>query len=286
MADMHSVDLLRSAQAYWDASAETYEQDFTSTLIGQLRRQAVWSELDRVFQLDQRILELNCGTGIDALHLAERGIRVVACDLSPRMVALGRERVNAARLGSRVQFRVLATEAIDSLADSAPFDGVFSNFSGLNCVEDLSSVARNLAALVRPGARAIFCMMGRLVPWEIAWFLAHGDSRRALWRLRRTGSSELEAQSVAVRCLSVSEITDRLHPYFRRRTWKSVGIAVPPSYMESWARRFSRTVKALARIDDVFGRVPIVRSMGDCVVMEFECGHEGKADHGSRTGVS
>jgi ubiquinone/menaquinone biosynthesis C-methylase UbiE len=83
---MASSDPLRSAQAYWDASAETYERDFAGTLTGQARRRAVWHELDGIFSAGQRILELNCGTGIDAVRLAERGVRVVACDISPRMI--------------------------------------------------------------------------------------------------------------------------------------------------------------------------------------------------------
>jgi len=282
---MPSANLLRSAQAYWDASAETYEQDFAGTLIGQLRRQAVWSELDRVFRLDQRVLELNCGPGIDALHLAERGIRVVACDISPRMIELGRERLAAARLGNLVEFRVLATENIASLSDVYAFDGVFSNFSGLNCVDDLSLVARNLARLLKPGAPAVFCMMGRFVPWEMAWFLAHCDVRRAFLRWRVSGSG-LDAQKVSVRCPSLSEVTRLLAPEFRRKSWKSVGITVPPSYMERWARSFERTTKALARSDRLLGRVPILRNVGDCLVMEFERRREGKTDHASQEPAS
>jgi SAM-dependent methyltransferase len=271
---MTSADMLRSAKAYWDASAETYERDFSGTLVGGLRREAVWCELDRAFQLDQRVLELNCGTGIDALHLAERGVRVLACDISPRMIELGRERVAAAGLAHRVEFRVLATEHIAALSDEASFDGVFSNFSGLNCVEDLSTVARDLALLLKPGAPAVFCMMGRFVPWEIVWFLAHGDPRRALLRLGRASSRGLETQKVSVRCPSVHEVTRLLAPHFELRKWKSIGITVPPSYMEAWAKRFARTTRMMARLEGVVGSYPVFRNMGDCVVMRFEHGRE------------
>src|SRR5215472_9691367 len=99
---MPSAGLLRSEQAYWDASAETYEQDFAGTLIGKSRRHTVWSELDHIFHPGQRILELNCGTGIDAVHLAERGIRLLACDISPRMIELSRERLLAANVQDSV----------------------------------------------------------------------------------------------------------------------------------------------------------------------------------------
>ena len=68
-----------------------------------------------------------------------------------------RRRLDITGLHELVDFRVLDTAKLDSLVVDAPFDGAFSNFSGLNCVQDLSQVAGNLARLVKPGAR-IFCV--------------------------------------------------------------------------------------------------------------------------------
>lgn len=81
----------RSSAAYWNVVAETYDQVFPETLIGRAQREIVWQELACVFQAGQRILELNCGTGVDAVHLAESGVRVLACDISPRMIELARD---------------------------------------------------------------------------------------------------------------------------------------------------------------------------------------------------
>ena len=41
----------------------------------------------------ERVLELNCGTGEDAVHLARRGVRVLATDNSPRMLAAARSKI-------------------------------------------------------------------------------------------------------------------------------------------------------------------------------------------------
>ena len=69
-----------SAQAYWDTVATTYDRDFGDSVTGRVNRRVVWRALDRAFKPGQRVLELNCGTGIDAVHLAARGIRVLACE--------------------------------------------------------------------------------------------------------------------------------------------------------------------------------------------------------------
>src|SRR5215472_6121526 len=143
---------------YWNVTAESYDQIFPDTLIGQAQRSAVWRKVERVFQHGQRILEINCGTGIDAVHLAERGIHVLACDLSPRMIELAIQRSAVSNTTKLTQFRVLPTESIAQLIGEERFDGAFSNFSGLNCVENLSLVAQNLGELLRPKASAIICM--------------------------------------------------------------------------------------------------------------------------------
>jgi len=100
------------------------------------------------------------------------------------MIELASERAKAAGFCDLLDFRVLPNENISALEGEGPFDGAFSNFSGLNCVEDLSDVARTLANLLKPGAPVLLCMVGRFVPWEILWFLSHGDRQNALRRFR------------------------------------------------------------------------------------------------------
>jgi ubiquinone/menaquinone biosynthesis C-methylase UbiE len=258
--------------APFDSVAETYDEVFTNSLIGRAQRDSVWQELDRCFHAGQRILELNCGTGVDAVHLAERGVEVLACDVAPRMVAVARQRLSAAELVAPVRFRVLATEDIGRLEDEGPFDGVFSNFAGLNCVENLQAVACNLARLVRPGGRALFCFAGCFVAWEVVWYLAHGNPRKALRRFQRNGIRARLAVGVTVRVRypSVRTLARVFSPILELRRWKGVGVVVPPSYLEGLARRHPAALNALVKADRWLGRVPLARGMADHRLLEFE----------------
>jgi ubiquinone/menaquinone biosynthesis C-methylase UbiE len=271
---MPASDLTHSPQGYWDHAAETYEQDFAGTVIGATRRDAVWRELDAAFRPGDRILELNCGTGIDAVHLAGRGIRITACDISPRMIEFARERAQQAKLADRASFRVLPTENLATLLMEDQFDGAFSSFSGLNCVQDLSGVRRNLARLVKPGATVVVSVMGRFVPWEVLWFLAHGDRKKAARRCQWKDVFDLDAGELNIRFRSVAEMARQFAPDFRLTQWKGTGIAVPPSYMEHWARRVPRVTRALAQADRLLGRAPFVRGMADCILLKFQRAQE------------
>ncbi len=258
--------------APFDHVADTYDEVFTHSLIGRAQREPVWKELDRCFHTGQRILELNCGTGVDAIHLAERGIDVLACDVAPRMIQVARQRLGLVREGKRVDFRVLATEEIAVLADQGPFDGAFSNFAGLNCVADLSKAASDLANLLAPGATVLLCMAGRSVAWEIVWYLGQGKLRKALRRFELGGTVGRLAEGVIVKVHypTVRMMARVFAPEFRLVRLKGIGVAVPPSYLEPYARRFPRVLKALAVADRVLSRTPGFRVLADHILLEFQ----------------
>jgi ubiquinone/menaquinone biosynthesis C-methylase UbiE len=114
----------------FDVVAKEYDARFTNSAIGRAQRDSVWLEMDRVFRPGQRILEINCGTGVDALHLAAAGIQVLACDASGEMIRVARRRLGASTVADQVEFRILATELICHLDDGERYDGVLSNFAG------------------------------------------------------------------------------------------------------------------------------------------------------------
>jgi hypothetical protein len=185
------------------------------------------------------------------------------------MIEQARRLAIQANLSDRIEFRVLQNESISALASDGPFDGGFSSFSGLNCVQDFPGVASALARLLPARARFVAGMTGRLVPWEIVWFLAHGKPGKALRRLRRD-SPYFNSGPVQVRNYSVKEIAVVFAADFRLTRWEGFGIAVPPSYLEPWARRFSGTTRLLAALDWRIGRLPLFRCFADGVLLEFE----------------
>ena len=252
--------------AVFDQFAHDYDERFGG-LVGQLFRRATWRWLDAAFGPGDSVLELSCGTGEDALHLAGRGVRLLATDASAGMLEIAGRKVAGA--GSKVEFRHLAIEQIVTLAGEFPrgFDGAFSNFGGLNLVADLSAVARSLGALVRPGGRVVFCIMGPWVPWEWAWFLAHGDPARAFRRLEPGGATW---RGVKVRYPSIRKARRAFAADFKFLRAGALGVLVPPPYTERWARRHVRMISMLERWERRIESWPLVPWLGDHYVLQLE----------------
>src|ERR1051326_614191 len=88
--------------AVFDQFAHDYDEHFGG-ILGRLFRRAVWRWLDAAFQPGEQVLELSCGTGEDALHLAERGVRILATDPSAGMLEVARKKILAEGGSERIQ---------------------------------------------------------------------------------------------------------------------------------------------------------------------------------------
>lgn len=253
--------------APFDSLAPGYDRSFTESPIGERMRAAAWRRLDAAFAPGDRVLELNCGTGEDAVHLARRGVAVLATDLSAEMVAIARAKAERAGVTVRVEVAQVAIEDVGRLAASGPFDGVLSNFGGLNCIADLPGVARSLSALVRPGGKALLCLMGPAVPWEWGWFLLRGQPGKAGRRLRRGGA---QWRGLTIRYPSIGQVRRAFAPHFRARRVAAIGALVPPTYADGWARRHPRVLAALDRCERRFETVPPLPWLADHYLIELE----------------
>jgi SAM-dependent methyltransferase len=226
--------------------------------------------LEQVFSRGERILEINCGTGEDAMFLARRGFSVLACDSSPRMIAVAQSRKSTEAARADVEFRLLPTEQLNELA-AEQFDGAFSNFGGLNCVEDLGSVAAEMALRLKPGAPVILCLANRSCLWEMLWYGLQGNWQKAFRRLRKAGAvATLGSARVHVWYPSVNELARTFAPWFRLKSYRGIGVCVPPSYLEPWARRHGSALRACERMDRAITWWRVFRNIGDHVLLHFE----------------
>lgn len=254
----------------FDSIAEQYDDIFTHSLIGRAQRNAVRQVLRETFRSGQHVLELNCGTGEDALFLASMGVSVFACDASERMITVAARRVAAERRGAQVQLEMRSSENIGGLRHAAPFDGVLSNFSGLNCVSNLASMARQLAGMVRSRGQLVLCLSSRVCLWETLWFLAQRQPHRAIRRWRGATMAQLGEIQLAVQYPTMSDIQKAFAPAFAVRQRMGIGVTVPPSYLEHLARRFPQLLIGLTAIDRRVATWPGFRSLGDHTLLVLE----------------
>src|SRR5690349_1552557 len=148
---------MRPAALAFDAAASSFDSRFGEWLSVAAQRAAVRAALLEAFPPGGTVFEIGGGTGEDAVWLAQRGFKVLSTDAAPAMVEMARRKLEP--FGSHAE--AVAAEDLEHFPDrfsgatGAQFDGAFSNFAGLNCVDDLEPVARGLARLLRPGCASM-----------------------------------------------------------------------------------------------------------------------------------
>ena len=152
-------------------------------------------------------LDLGCGPGLLAVKLAQLapGLRVTGVDLSPEMLAQGREHAAAAGLRESVDFR-LGDAARIPFPDGS-LDLVVSTLS-LHHWSDPVAVLDEIGRVLRPGGAFLVADLRRdlaLPPWSLLWFATHVVVPRAL----RWAGEPLNSRNAAYTPAEAAELAAR-----------------------------------------------------------------------------
>ena len=263
---MSSAELHAAAHAF-DAIAPDFDARFSHWLSVEAQRRAVRAALTAAFPPGARLIEIGGGTGEDALWMMRQGREVLMTDASPAMV-----RTASSKFGAGARATVAAAEDFDELADRLSgeprFDGAYSVFAGLNCVEDLTPFARALGRMLRPGAALLLVLFGTCCPGEMIVESVRGRPRNALRRFRRGNvPASLGGREFVVRYHRRADLQRMLAPWFHLETRKGIGIFVPPSAAEPWISAHPRLLGILEGLDRFAAR-PLA-ALGDHVLYRF-----------------
>src|SRR5215472_1500049 len=103
MTDDNLPTQLRETRDAFDSVAADYDGPRGNNALIQDMRAEMWRALDSAFVPGSRLIDLGCGTGLDAVRMARTGFEVTATDWSPRMVERTRLRAEGEQLQGRVR---------------------------------------------------------------------------------------------------------------------------------------------------------------------------------------
>ena len=269
-----------SAQRAFSRAAALFDADEAINPLARWARRRSLTTLDAAFGPGDRVIELGCGTGIEACHLASRGVEVVATDISPGMIAALSAKLApggpaAALTGRITPLRLAAREAgtLTARYGRAAFAGAYSSMGALNCEPDLAPVAAGLAELVRPGGRLVFSILNRYCLWETAWYLRARQPGKALrrWSGRAEGTARGAWQEERFTCYywTPAAVGRVFRPQFRAVRRQGLPWLLPPLYLDGLVRRAPRFFARLARLDRRLAATWPAYTFGDHLLIEL-----------------
>jgi ubiquinone/menaquinone biosynthesis C-methylase UbiE len=248
----------RTAQKY-DSFAEDHPHQTRM-------RNKVYAHLDRFLPKDARILELNCGTGIDAIELARRGYQIHATDIAPGMLELLRDKVARLDLKNRITFERCSFLELDKV-HNAPFDAIFSDLGGLNCIADLTPVIRQLPKVLQPNGLVTWVLMPPVCLWELAEIF-RGHPRLAFRRLSKSGTrAHLEGLYFTVYYFTPEKVLRWFGADYDRLAIEGLSVITPTAESKNFAKRYAGLYRTLSWLDDRLASRKPWRGWGDFFII-------------------
>ena len=247
-------------------TAEKYDA-FANDHPNQARmRNKVYSHLQRFVPPDSRLLELNAGTGSDAVQLARRGYRIHATDIAAGMLDRLQAKVQTLNLGERITYQQCSFTELEKI-NGAPFDAVFSDLGGLNCIADLSPVIEQLPKVLRPNSLVTWVLMPPVCLWEMAE-LFRGHPRLAFRRLARNGTpAHLEGLHFTVYYFTPQKVLQWFGEEYQCLAIEGLSVITPTAESKNFATRYSHLYRTLSWIDDRLASRRPWRGWGDFFII-------------------
>lgn len=251
----------------FSAIYENYEKLSQHSWVDQYMRSCVYRHVNNLIPSHSSILELNCGSGIDAAYFALKGHQVLATDIAKSSADYVNQKKQKLQL-KNLTFKLLDFENLDMLKPQK-FDYIFSNFGGFNCVSNPEYTFSKFKQILQPNAIVSLCILGPYYPWE--WLYAlKGDFKVAFRRLKKGGAlANVEGKKVHTFYYTPQQIKQKMGKDFEVIKVESLGYTFPSVNFEK-VHRFKKFSKSLIYLDQKMHQWKLAPSyIGDYFIISF-----------------
>lgn len=238
----------KKASKAFDKQSEIFDQLYNNDTIIRYKRKRVRDHIQRFLKPSSHILELNAGTGEDAIYFAQEGHNVHATDVSTGMIEKLSEKVRSNKLEHKISYEICSYTELENLSDNKAYDFIFSNFAGLNCTNRLEKVLDSFYHLLNPSGFVTLVILPRFCLWEFL-LLFKGKFKTALRRFSGKKGAKAHIEGEHFRCwyYNPSFIQKHLKDTFDVIALEGLCTIVPPSYLENFAEKNPKLYAYLVR---------------------------------------
>jgi ubiquinone/menaquinone biosynthesis C-methylase UbiE len=260
----------QSAARAFDKQSTIFDTIYSDNAIIQYKRQRVREHLLQFIKPSSKILELNAGTGEDAVYFAKQGYYVHATDISAGMQKILHQKTKEHKLEDKISAELRSFTDLANLNDKGPYDVIFSNFAGLNCTNQLDTVLQSFAPLLKNGGVICLVILPKFCLWETLLFF-RGKFKTAFRRFfSKSGrKAHIEGQYFLCWYYNPSYVQKVLRREFDVLRIEGLCSLVPPSYMENFAEKYPRFFNLAKKFENKWKSMWPWRAIGDYYIISL-----------------
>ncbi len=239
------------AEAAFSAQSFIFDKIYAGNTIVHYKRERVRRHVLQYLASGSSILELNSGTGEDAIFFAQHGHKVHTTDIATGMQQQLRRKVLEKGLEASVTNEICSYTSLQQLKNQGPFDHIFSNFAGLNCTGELEKVLHSFDHLLKPGGKVTLVILPKFCLWEFL-LVFKGKFSTALRRLYSSNGVKAHVEGTHFKCwyYNPSFVIKHLTGKFNLLSLEGLCTLVPPSYIEGFAEKRPDTYTFLKKQEE------------------------------------
>ncbi len=213
-----------------------------------------------------KLLELNSGTGTDAVYFAQKGILVHSTDISDGMIEQIAKKVTDYNLSHKITFEQCSYTELNKIKNKK-FDFIFSNFGGLNCLADLSEATKFFPSLLNEKGKVCLVIMPPICPWELV-NIFRGKFKYAFRRLKTSGTpAHIEDIHFTTHYFSSKEVMKALGDKFILVKLEGLAVFTPNPQMEKFQKKFPGLINLLNKLDESLSGYFPFNKIGDHIIL-------------------
>jgi len=239
------------AAAAFSSQSKIFDEIYSANKIIEYKREGVRNHLKKYIQPGDFILELNSGTGQDAIWLAQQNCLVHATDIAGGMLEVLQQKIINKGLETSVSSELCSFTTLDNLQQKGPYNMIFSNFAGLNCTGELGKVLDSFSSLLKSDGIVTLVLLPKFCLWEFL-LIFKGKFKTATRRFFSSKGRKARVEETYFKCwyYNPSFITGCLNAEFNLLSIEGLCTIVPPSYIENFGDKYPKTLKFLKNKED------------------------------------
>ncbi len=260
----------QNTAAAFNRQSKVFDDLYSGNTIIQYKRERVRQHFLSYLQPNSFILELNSGTGEDAVYFAQQGHRVHATDISSGMQEELQKKAASHNLENQVSTELCSFTDLSSLQNKGPYDTIFSNFAGLNCTGELDKVLNSFSQLLKKDGVVTLVIMPKFCLWETL-LVFKGKFKTAFRRFFSSDGRKAHIEGEYFKCwyYNPSYIIETLKNNFEILSIEGLCTFVPPSYIEGFAEKHPKAFKFLKEKENKYKSKFPWKSIGDYFIISL-----------------
>ncbi len=265
-------DYYRDVAEAFDSASEEYDFTISHNFINTWIRQRSVEALLRHSKPNDILVEVGCGTGTEAILIAPHVSRIIATDISDKMLQILRLKIQAKGLAQKI---LLVKAGASQISMASRFvDGrrvalAYSFNGALNCEPQMGKFASELSTLLESGGRFICSIRNTLCLSEAishALVFQFGDMAP---RKKQPIMVSVGGKDIPSVYYSPQTFARFFHPDFKLENQIALPGILPPAYLNDYYLKLRTKLALLERLELLLSERFPLNILGDQTLFVF-----------------